>query len=36
MRTLPRQLQHSATLLVTTWGHEPTVVVPSAQVAINI
>jgi hypothetical protein len=35
MRTLPHQLQHSAALLVTTWGHEPTVV-PLAQVAINI
>jgi hypothetical protein len=29
MRSLPAQLQSSATLLITTWGHEPTAV-PSA------
>jgi hypothetical protein len=34
MRTLPRQLQHSAALLVTTWGHEPTVVPTAGALAM--
>lgn len=34
MRSLPRQLQNSSALLITTWGHEPTVVPAGGALAM--